>query len=113
MLLAQNVQTLLSERKLDKGALAAWCGHKPAWLSKILAGTRSVRLIDLGRMADFFGLTTSQLFQHGISQLTERRIAERRGKVNRRTGFERRDPERIYRVHPDLERRRRNPKVPK
>lgn len=62
-----------------------YCGHKPAWISKILDGERGMKLSDLDKVADFFGLTVSQLLQQGISPLTERRRHQRRGGSDRRT----------------------------
>jgi hypothetical protein len=67
LLLRRNIEALLTARRLDAKALARWCGHKGPWISKILAGERGVQLDDLGKIADFFGLSVSQLFQHGIS----------------------------------------------
>jgi hypothetical protein len=74
-LLVENIRTLLSVRGIDDSALAVWCGHKPAWISKILSLERGVPVKELGKIADFFGLTVSQLFSPGISPLTERRKA--------------------------------------
>jgi transcriptional regulator with XRE-family HTH domain len=90
LLLAQNVRALLNGRGLDARALAVWCGHGGPWISKILNGERGIRLVDLGKMADFFGLTVAQLFQHGITDVTERRRHARRT-TERRSGIERRD----------------------
>lgn len=84
VLLIQNIRALLAGRGVDDRALALYCGHKPAWLSKILSGERGIQLSDLDKVADFFGLTVSQLLCHGISPLTERR------RVNRRSGDDRR-----------------------
>jgi transcriptional regulator with XRE-family HTH domain len=96
LLLAQNLQALLRGRGVNDRELAVWCGHAPAWISKILKGDRGVRLEDLGKIAEFFGLTVAQLFHHGISTLTERRRHQRRT-VDRRTGVDRRDPLRLHR----------------
>jgi transcriptional regulator with XRE-family HTH domain len=89
-LLVQNIRSLLAARGVDAKALAMWAGHRPAWLSKILSGDRGIKLSDLDKIADFFGLTVAQLFQHGISALTERRRAERRRDIDRRSGKDRR-----------------------
>lgn len=100
-LLVQNIRSLLAARGEDAKALALWAGHRPAWLSKILSGDRGIKLSDLDKIADFFGLTVAQMFQHGISALTERRRGDRRGGKDRRTGQDRRgagDP----RLHPEL-----------
>lgn len=100
-LLVQNIRALLAARSEDDKALAMWCGHRPAWLSKILSGDRGIKLADLDKIADFFGLTVAQLFQHGISALTERRKGERRSGKDRRTGKDRRGSG-DGRLHPEL-----------
>lgn len=103
-LLVENIRTLLSVRGIDDSALAIWCGHKPAWLSKILSKERGMPVRELGKVADFFGLTVSQLFQPGISPLTERRINTRRCEKDRRSGIDRRRPDEDRpRVHGDVD----------
>jgi len=99
-LLVQNIRTLLAARGVDDKALATWCGHQPAWLSKILAGDRGIKLSDLDCIADFFGLTVMQLFSPGISALTERRRFARR-KTDRRAVGDRRGQQRPL-IHPDV-----------
>lgn len=95
LLLAENIRCLLAARREDARSLAIWCGHKGAWISKVLSGERGVQMKDLGRIADFFGLTVAQLFQDGIS--TERRRTARRQDNDRRSGQDRRVAgERIY-----------------
>ena len=101
VLLQQNIRALLDARNINDQSLAAWCGHAPAWLSKILHGERGLQLKDLGKVADFFGLTISELFQHGISPLTERRRHERRDEKDRRTGQDRRRTKDPRQLHPD------------
>lgn len=102
-LLAENIRTLLRIRRIDDSALAMWCGHKPAWISKILSGERGMPVKELDRVADFFGLTVCQLFEPGISPLTERRITQRRGVHDRRSGFDRRTPDEMRpALHPDV-----------
>lgn len=86
VLLIQNIRALLAGRGEDDSALALYCGHRPAWLSKILSGERGIKLSDLDKVADFFGLAVAQLFQHGIAPLTERRRAQRRSGTDRRAG---------------------------
>lgn len=105
-LLAENIRTLLARRGVDAGALAVWCGHRPAWISKVLSGERGVQLKDLGKIADFFGLTVAEMFQHGISPLTERRREVRRSQQDRRSGEDRRRPveERLPDVQPTFRR---------
>ena len=83
-LLVENIRALLTRRNIDDKALAMWCGHKPAWLSKIMGGERGMGLSDMDKVADFFGLTVSQLLQHGISPLTERRRGDSRSGSDRR-----------------------------
>lgn len=102
VLLAENIRTLLNTRGLDGRSLAVWCGHKPPWISKILTSDRGVQIKDLGKIADFFGLTVSDLFSQGISALTERRGGDRR-KHERRVGSDRRRGDINTRVHPDVE----------
>lgn len=99
-LLVQNIQSLLAGRGESAKSLAQWAHHRPAWLSKILAGERGIKLSDLDKIADFFGLTVAQLFQHGISPLTERRKSERRKTVDRRSGHDRR-VSKLNRIHLD------------
>ena len=65
-LLVENIRALLLRRNIDDKALAMWCGHEPAWLSKIMSEQRGMSLPDMDKVADFFGLTVSQLLQHGI-----------------------------------------------
>lgn len=98
----QNIRALLAARGDEDKALAMWAGHRPAWLSKILASDRDVRIPDLDKIADFFGITVAQLFTHGISAVTERRRVQRRRGTDRRSGIERR----LTRsdLHPELAR---------
>jgi transcriptional regulator with XRE-family HTH domain len=108
LLLAKNIKALLAKRNIDQSALAAWCGHSSGWSTKVLSGERGIRIADLNRIADFFGLDVPDLFRPGIIPLTERRRAERRVTTDRRTGADRRDPERLYRMNPELDRRQRS-----
>lgn len=102
-LLAENIRALLNARREDARSLAMWCGHSGAWISKVLSGERGVPVRELGRIADFFGLTVAQLFQHGISPLTERRRAHRRV-GERRSGEDRRRSASLDgRLHPDVQ----------
>lgn len=90
-LLKQNVDALLSARKQTRHDLAQFCRRSDAWLSKILGkDDRNIPLKYLDRMADFFGLATYQLFQPGISPLTERRKGG-----DRRSGRDRRVAARV------------------
>jgi transcriptional regulator with XRE-family HTH domain len=100
-LLAENIRSLLNGRGLTETSLAVWCGHRPAWISKILSNERGVKIADLGKIADFFGLTTSELFSPGISLLTERRKSQRRTCHERRSHEDRRRGER-HPVHPEV-----------
>jgi transcriptional regulator with XRE-family HTH domain len=92
-LLVENIRTLLAARGVDDKALAMYCGHQPAWLSKILSGERGMSLPDMDKVADFFGLTVSQLLQQGISPLTERRRHTRRSGTDRRIADRRANPD--------------------
>jgi transcriptional regulator with XRE-family HTH domain len=83
-LLVQNIRALLTARGVDDKALAMFCGHKPAWLSKIMSGERGINLNDLDKVADCFGLTVAQLLSPGVSPLTERRRRARRSGIDRR-----------------------------
>jgi hypothetical protein len=94
-LLKQNLRTLLWKRKEDQVTLAKHVGHTKAWINKFLSpnppppGEKepAISLRDLDRIADFFGLAPYQLFQPGISALTERRTsADRRSGQDRRIG---------------------------
>ena len=84
-LLGENVSALLRARGQTQHDLAQWCHKTDVWVSQFLNGKRLWQLDDLDRIADFFGIATYQLFQPGISPLTERR-----SKLERRTGRERR-----------------------
>lgn len=102
LLLVQNIRALLDGRREDDKSLAIWCGHSSAWLSKIMSGERRMPIQELGKVADFFGLTVSDLFQHGISPLSERRRGRDR-RLGERRAQERRTAEVGNRgVHPDV-----------
>jgi hypothetical protein len=102
VLLSMNIRALLAARRMDAIALASWCGHKAPWISKILSLERGVQVKDLGRIADFFGLDVCDLFQRGITPLTERRRAQRRSGGERRAAVDRRQPHgNIGKLHPD------------
>lgn len=89
-LLRHNIDQLLKARGQTRHDLAFWCRRTDAWISKILSEkeddqARGVPLKYLDRIADFFGIATYQLFQPGISALTERRKSgERRKYTDRR-----------------------------
>lgn len=86
-LFKHNVEALLRARGQTKHDLAQWCRRSDAWLSKILGkDDRNLPLKYLDRIADFFGLAAYQLFQPGITPLTERRRTERRSGRDRRIG---------------------------
>lgn len=86
-LLAENIGSLLMGRRQSQHDLAQWCHHTDVWLSAILAGKRGLRLTDLDRIAEFFGIAAYQLLQPGISPLTERRSGkDRRSGRDRRIG---------------------------
>ena len=88
-MLKRNTQALLHERKEDQVSLAEWCGHSKSWINKFLnEDDAEIQLKDLDRMADFFGVSPYQLFQPGISRVTERRKTDRRSGKERRIGHE-------------------------
>jgi hypothetical protein len=85
-LFKHNVEALLKARGQTKHDLAMWCRRTDAWLSKILGhDDRNLPMKYIDRIADFFGLAPYQLFQPGITPLTERRA-----KTDRRSGRDRR-----------------------
>lgn len=84
-MLAENIVALLNGRGQKQKDLASWCGHTETWISSILRGERHFRVLDYDKIADFFGIAVYQLFQPGISALTERRKGR-----DRRAGRERR-----------------------
>lgn len=85
-LLKKNIDALLTARGHTRHDLAVWCRRGDSWISQIFTNAdREVPLKYLDRMADFFGIATYQLFQPGISPLTERRKG-----ADRRSGRDRR-----------------------
>lgn len=86
-----NVLALLAARKESQADLASWLKHDRSWINKFLNGERQVQLKDLDRIADFFGIATYQLFQPGISPLSERRVQERRKRPDRRLSHQQRE----------------------
>ena len=85
-LLKANIETLLRARGQEQKDLAQWCRRSEAWLSAALSKEeRGIPVKYLDRIADFFGIATYQLLQPGITPLTERR-----SKVKRRSGMDRR-----------------------
>jgi transcriptional regulator with XRE-family HTH domain len=85
-LLRQNIDALLKARGQKRKDLALYCHRTESWLSQIFGqGDRNIPLKYLDRMAGFFGLEPYQLFQPGISPLTERRTG-----LDRRSGVDRR-----------------------
>ena len=92
--LKQNIDAILRARKLSRRDLAQHVlrtmdKRADAWISHIFGpkgyATREIPLKYLDRIADFFGIETYQLFQPGISPLTERRSSR-----DRRSGQDRR-----------------------
>ena len=85
-LFKQNIVALLSARGQTRHDLAWFCRRSDAWLSKILGrDDRNVSMKYLDKFADFFGIAPYQLFQPGITPLTERRRSQ-----ERRSGRDRR-----------------------
>lgn len=110
--LSENIQALLRARGQAQKDLAHWCGHTETWLSSILRGERQFRVIDYDKVADFFGIAVYQLFQPGISPLTERRKGrDRRGGRDRRISHAQREMmtvrDSIEAARPDLPTRTR------
>lgn len=79
-----NIEDLLLTHKESQKALADHMNVDPSTLNKFLKGTREVQLADLDAIADFFHISTYQLFQPGISARTDRRVAKRRSGRERR-----------------------------
>jgi hypothetical protein len=86
-LLRRNIEALLEGRKESQTTLAFALSHDKSWLNKFLRGSREIQFSDLDKIAQFIGVATYQLFQPGISALTERRsqLARRSGR-DRRVG---------------------------
>lgn len=91
-LLKHNIDTLLDARNQTRHDLAVWVRQSTnrkrvdPWISKIFTtADAEFQTKYLDRIADFFGIAVYQLFQPGISPLTERR-----SRSNRRTGRDRR-----------------------
>lgn len=104
-LLLQNIRALLEGRGFYQRDLAMWVGKHETWLSKILQEDRGIRMKDLDRIADFFGLSSYELLQPGIGPLTERRRGDRRSDRDRRGGGDRRRTKET--MHAPTRRRRR------
>lgn len=91
-LLKLNIDTILRARGQTRKDLAFWCRRSESWISKIFRSEkREIPIRYLDRISDFFGLATYQLFQPGISPLTERRKHERRSGRDRRIGHKQRE----------------------
>ena len=96
-LLVQNIRALLAARAQTAEAVAKHCKHEGSWLSKILAGDRGMRCIDLDCIASFFDVEVADLFRPGIAPLLERRHGQRRkNEVAERRTHDRRQ------LHPPL-----------
>lgn len=86
--LKDHVDTVLHDRHMSRKDLAQACGKSESWISKIFKeDERTFSMHDLDAIADALGLEVHQLFQPGISRLSERRSgAERRTNTDRRIG---------------------------
>lgn len=92
VLLKHNIDTLLKARHQTRHDLAVWVRQSTdakkvdPWISQIFTRPdREFQMKYLDRIADFFGIAVYQLFQPGISPLTERRKGrDRRGGRDRR-----------------------------
>lgn len=90
-LLKHNIDTLLKARGQTRRDLAMWVRQSTnkrkidPWISQIFTNAdREFQMKYLDRIADFFGIVVYQLFQPGISPLTERRQSGERRKGDRR-----------------------------
>lgn len=109
-IIRQNISALLVARRESQSGLAAWLRKDKSWINKFLNGHREIQLKDLDRIADYFGLATYQLFQPGISPLTERRSAsDRRSGRDRRIGHQQREASALAAIvaatHPRMKKR--------
>lgn len=85
-LLKQNIDALLTVRRLTRKDLAFACKRTEAWLSKIFTNEkREVPMKYLDVIAATLNVSAYQLFQPGIARTTERRSGK-----DRRSGMERR-----------------------
>lgn len=80
--LVQNIRALIAVRRVNGADIAAYAGHKPPWLSKILTHDRGIKLRDLDKLAAFFDLEVCDLFRPGLSHALDRR----KGMPDRRVG---------------------------
>lgn len=74
-ILVANIAALLRARGQSQHDLARWCRKSDPWLSDFLAEKKQTQLRNLDRIADFFGLEAYQLFQPGISVVSQFEIA--------------------------------------
>lgn len=89
-LMKANIDALLKARGQHRRELGRWClrtldKRADTWIAKIMGTDREFPMKYFDRISDFFGIATYQLFQPGISPLTERRSrSERRSGQDRR-----------------------------
>lgn len=90
-LLKHNIDTILKDRKQTRRDLAQYVRQSmnnkviDPWISHIFNDPEAeIQMKYLDRIADYLGVRVYQLFQPGISHLTERRKAERRSGRDRR-----------------------------
>lgn len=94
-LLKKNIDSMLKARGQSRRELAMWTlrtthqNRADSWISHIFGAKgyddREIQIKYLDRIADFFGVSVYQLFQPGISHLTERRKhTDRRAGTDRR-----------------------------
>ncbi len=91
--LAMNVRYLLDEFHVTQADLCAHAKVDPSTFTKFMQGKRELQLFHLDGIASKFGLSVYQLFQPGISRLTDRRVIP-----DRRMGHDRRNPDRLAHV---------------
>lgn len=85
-ILRENVRDLIWRQGLSQVGFAKALGHERSWANKFLAGTRSVTLEDLDKIAGLLKVDPYQLFQPGLSQAFDRRRRQRRTGPDRRKG---------------------------
>lgn len=86
--LRENVRALMAQRQLNQKAVAFALSRHPTWINKFLLGHRMISVTDLDKLADLLGVATYQLFQPGVSKMTERRRGDRRLGPERRVSHE-------------------------
>lgn len=81
-----NIAALMDDRGYKQKDLAMWCHKTETWASQLLHHKRGLTLEMIDLIADFFGCTAHDLFQPGLSGISDRRKGERRSGKDRREG---------------------------